>query len=168
MIELLLFWNLTIGEILEERLEDGATAGVEQAAEVGQASGASGPISRSTEQPQNTAKSEESPAPVATRSKWDQLADCESGNWVNRGASFEAGSARWNWGAPNTIPPWGTNLHHGGLQFHPSTWSTYKSKEHPTYAYEATRDQQITVAERVLASQGWAAWPTCAMKLGWR
>ena len=34
------------------------------------------------------------------------------------------------------------------------------------YAYQASREQQITVAERVLASQGWGAWPACSAKLG--
>ena len=35
-------------------------------------------------------------------------------------------------------------------------------------AYLASREQQIVVAERVLASQGWGAWPGCSSKLGLR
>lgn len=103
------------------------------------------------------------------RSRWDQLADCESGNWINGGASFETGSARWYWGKPGTeVPSWGSTTFHGGLQFHPGTWSSFKSDHHPQYAYDATREQQIEVAERVLSAQGWRAWPTCTSKLGWR
>src|SRR5690606_20551051 len=30
----------------------------------------------------------------------------------------------------------------------------------------ATRGQQIVVAERVLANQGWGAWPVCSRKSG--
>jgi hypothetical protein len=35
-------------------------------------------------------------------------------------------------------------------------------------AYQASREQQIVVAERVRASQGWGAWPACTRKLGLR
>ena len=109
-----------------------------------------------------------SPLP-SSRNVWDNLADCESGNWVNGGASFEKGSARWQWAKPGVgVPPWGTTIHHGGLQFHPGTWSAYKLDGYPQYAYDATREQQIAVAERVLADQGWNAWPTCSSLLGLR
>jgi len=103
------------------------------------------------------------------RNVWDRLADCESGNWIDGGTSFETGSARWYWARPGTeVPPWGTTIHHGGLQFHPGTWSAYRLEGYPQYAYNATREQQIAVAERVLAEQGWQAWPTCSRKLGLR
>lgn len=97
---------------------------------------------------------------------WLELARCESGNWVNGGQSFE-GPIRWWWAKPGTeVPPWGTTIHHGGFQFHPSTWSAYRSSHHPQYAYDATPQQQYEVAQRVQASQGWQAWPTCARKIG--
>ena len=108
-------------------------------------------------------------APKPERNVWDRLAECESGNWINGGQSFEEGSARWYWAKPGTeVPPWGTRIHHGGLQFHPDTWTWLKPDGYPQYAYDATREQQIVVAERVLEAQGWRAWPVCSRKLGLR
>lgn len=77
---------------------------------------------------------------------WDRLAECESGG---------------NW--QSTV-----GLYEGGLQFHPQTWDAYKPAGYPAAAYQASREQQILVAERVLASQGWGAWPACSAKLGLR
>jgi len=36
------------------------------------------------------------------------------------------------------------------------------------YANQATREQQIAVAKRVLSIYGWVAWPVCSQKLGLR
>lgn len=80
--------------------------------------------------------------------RFDKLASCESGN---------------NW-AINT-----GNGFHGGLQFLPSTWNAFKqgtSAANVSYAYQATREQQIEVAGKVKASQGWGAWPACSRKYG--
>jgi resuscitation-promoting factor RpfA len=87
------------------------------------------------------------PANAATDSAWDKLAQCESGgNWsINTG-----------------------NGYHGGLQFSPKTWSGFGGKEFAPVAYKASREQQIVVAERVLAKQGWNAWPSCSRKTGVR
>ncbi|WP_312810529.1 resuscitation-promoting factor Rpf1 domain-containing protein [Corynebacterium variabile] len=87
-------------------------------------------------------------APAATAapdSDWDALAQCESGgDWsINTGNGF-----------------------HGGLQFSPSTWSGYGGEEFAPYAYQASREEQIVVGERVLAGQGWGAWPSCSSQLG--
>jgi resuscitation-promoting factor RpfA len=73
---------------------------------------------------------------------WDSLAQCESsGNWaINTGNGYA-----------------------GGLQFSPSTWAAYGGTGS---AANASREQQIAVAQRVQASQGWGAWPSCAAKLG--
>jgi resuscitation-promoting factor RpfB len=73
---------------------------------------------------------------------WDQLAQCESGgNWaINTG-----------------------NGYYGGLQFTLSTWQGYGGSGYP---HEASREEQIAVAERVQAGQGWGAWPSCAAELG--
>ena len=86
-------------------------------------------------------------APTAsadTGTAWDRLAQCESsGNWaINTGNGFS-----------------------GGLQFAPRTWSSFGGQGR---AHEASREQQIAVAERVLAAQGWNAWPACSRKLGLR
>jgi nucleoid-associated protein YgaU len=73
---------------------------------------------------------------------WDSLAQCESsGNW-----------------ATNT-----GNGYAGGLQFSPSTWAAHGGTGS---AANASREQQIAVAQRVQANQGWGAWPACAAKLG--
>jgi hypothetical protein len=87
------------------------------------------------------------PANAAPDSAWDKLAQCESGG-------------RWN---INT-----GNGYHGGLQFAPKTWSGFGGKEFAPVAHKATREQQIVVAERVLAKQGWNAWPSCSRKTGVR
>lgn len=84
-------------------------------------------------------------------SRWDQLAQCECGG---------------NWGC-NTGNGFG-----GGLQFmHQSgysTWLSFGGGEFAPHPWEATREQQIVVAERVLARSGWGAWPGCTSKFGWR
>ena len=83
-------------------------------------------------------------------SRWDQLAQCESGG---------------NW-ATNTGNGFG-----GGLQFmHQnsySTWLSFGGGDYAPHPWEATREQQIVVAERVLARSGWGAWPGCSRKFGW-
>lgn len=80
-------------------------------------------------------------------SVWDSLAQCEAGG---------------NW-ATNT-----GNGYSGGLQFANSSWTGFGGREFASMAHEATREQQIVVAERILASQGWGAWPACTRKLGLR
>ncbi|MFD4367155.1 resuscitation-promoting factor Rpf1 domain-containing protein [Rhodococcus sp. NPDC058521] len=84
-------------------------------------------------------------ANAAPDSDWDRLAQCESGgNWgINTGNGFQ-----------------------GGLQFSPSTWSAHGGDEYAATANNASREQQIVVAERVLESQGWGAWPSCSSSLG--
>lgn len=83
-----------------------------------------------------------SAAPDAT---WDKVAQCESGgNWsINTGNGYS-----------------------GGLQFAPSTWKAYGGTTYAPAAHQASRAQQIAVAERVLAGQGWGAWPVCSRKAG--
>ncbi|OKH79274.1 transglycosylase [Mycobacterium sp. ST-F2] len=83
-------------------------------------------------------------ATAATDGEWDQVARCESGgNWaINTGNGYQ-----------------------GGLQFSPSTWSAHGGGEYAPAANMASKDQQIAVAERVLASQGRGAWPVCGTGL---
>lgn len=75
---------------------------------------------------------------------WDALAQCESsGNWsINTGNGFS-----------------------GGLQFTPSTWKAFGGTGK---AHNASRAEQIRVAENVLDAQGWKAWPSCSKKIGLR
>lgn len=97
------------------------------------------------------------PPPVLTH--WDALADCESGEW-DRYAEPIPGSARWDHSGHRTFE--------GGLQFHPGTWSAFKPSGYPAHAWQATREQQIVVGERVQEAQGWGAWPVCSRKIGLR
>ncbi|MFI9270627.1 transglycosylase family protein [Kitasatospora sp. NPDC052896] len=84
-------------------------------------------------------------AHAATASVWDKVANCEStGNWsINTGNGF-----------------------YGGLQFTSSTWAAYGGTQYAPQANQATRSQQISVAEKVLADQGPGAWPVCSVKAG--
>ncbi|OAR20784.1 resuscitation-promoting factor RpfC [Mycobacterium leprae] len=74
---------------------------------------------------------------VPREPNWDAVAQCESGrNWrANTGNGF-----------------------YGGLQFKPTIWARYGGVGNPA---GASREQQITVANRVLADQGLDAWPKC-------
>lgn len=83
-------------------------------------------------------------ADAAPDSIWDKVAQCESGG---------------NW-STNT-----GNGYYGGLQFLPSTWRAFGGSGMP---HQASRAEQIRVAERTLASQGWGAWPVCSKKAGAR
>ncbi|MEU3565263.1 transglycosylase family protein [Kitasatospora sp. NPDC006786] len=84
-------------------------------------------------------------ASAATVATWDKVAQCESGgNWsINTGNGF-----------------------YGGLQFTSSTWSAFGGTAFAARADLATKDQQIAVAEKVLASQGPGAWPVCSVQAG--
>ncbi len=79
-------------------------------------------------------------------SVWVALAECEAGgNWAHNQGTYD-----------------------GGLQFHPRTWRNYKLSGYPRYAWKATPMQQILVGYKILADQGWDAWPECSRKLGLR
>jgi nucleoid-associated protein YgaU len=84
-------------------------------------------------------------ASAAPQQTWDKVAQCEgSGNWkTNTGNGFQ-----------------------GGLQFTPSTWKAYGGTQFAPSANQASREQQIAVAERVLQAQGPNAWPVCSKKAG--
>jgi len=92
-----------------------------------------------------------SPAPATSQrsvavggSVWDRLAQCESGgNWaINTGNGYS-----------------------GGLQFSSGTWAANGGSGS---AHNASRAEQIRVAQRVQASQGWGAWPSCSARIGLR
>jgi hypothetical protein len=100
---------------------------------------------------------DDDPVAVDTRSwTWDQLADCESGSW---GANKVPNQGTANWAATRAI-------YQGGLQFAAGTWDVYREPSFPADAQDATREQQIVVAEKVITRQGPRAWPTCAPRLG--
>ena len=79
-------------------------------------------------------------ASAAPDSTWDSVAQCESsGNWaINTG-----------------------NGYYGGLQFTQSTWDAYGGQQYASRADQASREEQIAVAEQTLGGQGWGAW-ACA------
>jgi hypothetical protein len=82
-----------------------------------------------------------STANAAPGSSWDRIARCESsGNW------------RANTG----------NGYYGGLQFSAATWRAHGGGTYAPLAHQASKQQQIAVAQRVLRSQGWRAWPVCS------
>ncbi|MGI9162784.1 MAG: transglycosylase family protein [Mycobacterium sp.] len=83
-------------------------------------------------------------AQAAPDHEWDVVARCESsGNWaINTGNGYQ-----------------------GGLQFAPSTWLGYGGGQFASAANHATREQQIAIAEKVLAGQGRGAWPVCGRGL---
>lgn len=92
----------------------------------------------------------------ARRRMWDQVAYCES---------------TWRWSINNG------NGFHGGVQFHPTTWARYGGGEFADYAFQATAEEQIAIAERVAyyghtradgstaEPQGAGAWPHCGRYL---
>ncbi len=71
---------------------------------------------------------------------WDTIAKCESGgNWaINTG-----------------------NGYYGGLQFNKQTWDSVKGTDFAAYPHQASRAEQITVANRLYASRGTSPW-SCA------
>jgi resuscitation-promoting factor RpfA len=76
---------------------------------------------------------------------WDRLAQCESsGNWkINTG-----------------------NGYYGGVQISAATWNGAGGRAYAARPDLASKAEQIAVAERILARQGWGAWPSCARRLG--
>lgn len=84
------------------------------------------------------------PAPSAHADvDWDSVAQCESGgNWaINTGNGF-----------------------HGGLQFTMGTWASNGGSGSPE---NASREEQIRVANNVLNTQGIGAWPVCGRRGGY-
>ncbi|MEE1618321.1 transglycosylase family protein [Brachybacterium sp. J153] len=81
---------------------------------------------------------------ASAASGWDEVAACESGgDWaINTG-----------------------NGYYGGLQFSQQTWEGFGGTEYASSADQASKSEQIAVAERVLAEQGPGAWPTCGVAL---
>ena len=80
---------------------------------------------------------------ASRESVWDRIAACETqGDWSMQGPSFS-----------------------GGVGFANSTWSSFGGNEFAPNAGQATREEQIIVAERVRARVGMRAWG-CAKRVG--
>lgn len=77
---------------------------------------------------------------LARASMWDRIARCESGgNWhINTG-----------------------NGYYGGLQFSLASWKSNGGRDFAAYPHQASRAEQITVANRYYAKAGTSPW-TCA------
>ncbi|MFI0988472.1 transglycosylase family protein [Streptomyces exfoliatus] len=82
---------------------------------------------------------------AASLDVWEKVAACEStSHWsINTG-----------------------NGYFGGLQFSQSTWERYGGTHYAPRADQASKDQQIAIAERVLKGQGPGAWPSCGPRAG--
>jgi len=82
--------------------------------------------------------------PTGDTSVWDRIAACESGgNWkINNG-----------------------NGYYGGLQFSHGTWIAYGGGKYADNAHQASKAEQIMIAEKVRAAEGgFGAWPQCGKK----
>ncbi|MFH8562680.1 transglycosylase family protein [Streptomyces sp. NPDC017988] len=80
-------------------------------------------------------------ASAAETVTWDKLAECESG------------------GAWSANPG---NGYYGGLQLSEDMWEKHGGLDYAPSADQASKSQQIAVAERILDGQGPEAWPSCA------
>lgn len=82
---------------------------------------------------------------ASAASVWDSVAACEStSNWhINSGNGF-----------------------YGGLQFTRQTWLGFGGGQYASAAHLASREQQIAIAQKVLAVQGPGAWPVCSVRAG--
>jgi nucleoid-associated protein YgaU len=76
---------------------------------------------------------------------WDSVAQCETGQ---------------NW-ATNSVPGYS-----GGLGFANRYWAAFGGTQYSALPYQATREQQIAVAQRILATNGPTAWPVCGPRAG--
>jgi len=89
-----------------------------------------------------TSASDNTDSQTYSSSIWLNLANCESGgDW-----SIDTG-----------------NGFYGGLQFTLSSWNAVGGEGYPNQASEA---EQILLAEKLQAMQGWKAWPVCSVELG--
>ncbi|MFD4622466.1 transglycosylase family protein [Streptomyces sp. NPDC058475] len=79
-------------------------------------------------------------ASAADGTTWDRVAECESGG---------------SWSANDG------NGYYGGLQLTQENWESYGGLDYAPSADQASRSQQIAIAEKLLDDKGLAAWPTC-------
>ncbi|MFF4400820.1 transglycosylase family protein [Streptomyces sp. NPDC001480] len=86
-----------------------------------------------------------SAANAADGTTWDKVAECESGG---------------SWSADTG------NGYYGGLQMSQDDWDKYGGLDYASTPDQASRSQQIAVAEKILADQGTKPWTTCALLSG--
>ncbi|MEV6053178.1 transglycosylase family protein [Streptomyces sp. NPDC052107] len=84
-------------------------------------------------------------ANAADGTTWDKVAECESGG---------------SWSADTG------NGYYGGLQISQDDWDKYGGTQYAESADQASRSQQISVAEKILADQGTKPWTMCALTAG--
>lgn len=84
-------------------------------------------------------------ASAADGTTWDKVAECESGG---------------SWSASTG------NGYYGGLQISQDDWGKYGGTQYAESADQASRSQQIAVAEKILADQGTKPWAMCALTAG--
>ncbi|MFJ8190767.1 transglycosylase family protein [Streptomyces sp. NPDC096094] len=84
-------------------------------------------------------------AHAADGANWDRVAECETGGAWSQNSG---------------------NGYYGGLQLSQDAWVRYGGLEYAPSADQASRSQQIRIAEKLRADQGIAAWPTCALLAG--
>ncbi|MFE6626745.1 transglycosylase family protein [Streptomyces rochei] len=84
-------------------------------------------------------------AHAADGANWDRVAECETGGAWSQNSG---------------------NGYYGGLQLSQEAWEQYGGLEYAPSADEASRSQQIRIAEKIHADQGIAAWPTCGLLAG--
>jgi hypothetical protein len=78
---------------------------------------------------------------ISNERTWDRIARCESGG---------------NWSYPPVTNRTGT--YSGGLMIWQKAWIAYGGQRYASWAYQATKAQQIIIAEKILADRGWRAW----------
>lgn len=84
-------------------------------------------------------------ASAASGATWDKVAECESGG---------------SWSADTG------NGYYGGLNLSQEDWEAYGGLTYASRPDQASRSQQIAVAERLLADRGAEAWASCGILVG--
>ncbi|WP_318275345.1 FG-GAP-like repeat-containing protein [Streptomyces pharetrae] len=86
------------------------------------------------------------PSQAASVATWDKVAWCEStGNWSIVSSN---------------------GLYYGGLQITKHNWDAYGGRQYSSYPHRATKQEQILIAEKILADQGAGAWGRCGSDAG--
>ncbi|MCX4762672.1 LysM peptidoglycan-binding domain-containing protein [Streptomyces sp. NBC_01275] len=84
-------------------------------------------------------------ASAADGTVWDKVAQCETGG---------------SWSADKG------DGYFGGLHLSQDDWETYGGLDYASSPDLASRNQQIAVAQKLLADEGVGAWPTCGLTTG--